>query len=488
MNNPFCFLFNRMLRTAWPARLLALCMVSLANPAHAQSVATANGPTSRPNILFVLVDDVRWDEMDYPFVQLPHITRLAREGARFQNAFVTTPLCSPSRASILTGQHARRHGIMDNTERSARSHELMTFLRLLHDAGYESAFIGKWHMGNDDKPRPGIDHWVSVRGQGSYFDPEFNVNGQRRKTTGYFTDILNGFALEFLRQPRTKPFVLYLSHKAVHPAEKSDRRGAEGVDGNFIPAERHRTLYANAPIPHRPNHGRPPVDKPALQQRVGNLPPLGPKTGTKDERVRNRLRMLAAVDEGLGEMLALLEARGQLDNTLVVFASDNGYFYGEHGLSFERRLAYEESIRIPLYMRWPALIRAGQAHDEFVLNVDLAPTFLEIGGVEVPPSMQGRSLVPLLRGDAPARSAWRTEFLIERWSDSTFPRVANMGYQAVRTDRWKFIRYTELQGMDELYDLKEDPYEMNNLASRPEAHDTLHLLQQKLERLVKEAE
>ena len=152
----------------------------------------------RPNIIFILMDDLRWDEMDYPFVNVPNIRRIAREGVRFRNAFVTTPLCSPSRASILTGQYAHKHGITDNTDRSPRSHELVTFPRLLHDAGYETAFIGKWHMGLDDNARPGIDHWVSVKGQGSYLDPEFNVNGKREKIPGYFTDILNQFALDYL--------------------------------------------------------------------------------------------------------------------------------------------------------------------------------------------------------------------------------------------------------------------------------------------------
>jgi hypothetical protein len=157
----------------------------------------------RPNIIFILADDLRWDETDYPFVKVPNIQRIAREGVRFENAFVTTPLCSPSRASFLTGQYAHKHGITDNVDRSPRSHELATFPRSLHNAGYETAFIGKWHMGLDDNARPGIDHWVSVKGQGGYLDPEFNVNGERKKIAGYFTDILNNFANQFLKQPHT---------------------------------------------------------------------------------------------------------------------------------------------------------------------------------------------------------------------------------------------------------------------------------------------
>ena len=198
--------------------------------------------TTRPNIIFILIDDLRWDEVDYPFVKIPNIQRIAREGVRFRNAFVTTPLCSPSRASYLTGQYAHKHGITDNTDHSPRSHELVTFPRLLHDAGYETAFLGKWHMGVDDNPRPGIDHWVSVKGQGSYLDPEFNVNGKRETKHGYFTDILNEYALDFLKQKHTKPFLLYVSHKAVHPelTQYADGSVSDPSGGKFIPAERHK--------------------------------------------------------------------------------------------------------------------------------------------------------------------------------------------------------------------------------------------------------
>src|SRR5262249_46783384 len=182
----------------------------------AVSVVPASAST-RPNIIFILMDDLRWDEMDYPFVKVPNIQRIAREGVKFSNAFVTTPLCSPSRASFLTGQYAHKHGIIDNTARDAQSHKLVTFPKLLHDAGYETAFIGKWHMGLDDTARPGIDYWVSVKGQGQYIDPEVNDNGTRRKVLGYVTDIFSAYSLEFLKRKHSKPFLLYVSHKAVHP-------------------------------------------------------------------------------------------------------------------------------------------------------------------------------------------------------------------------------------------------------------------------------
>ena len=321
--------FNRRLLVA------ALACAILPLSARAQSQAHVASPQSRPNIIFILMDDVRWDEVDYPFVKVPNIRRIASEGATFKNAFVTTPLCSPSRASFLTGQYAHKHGITDNTDRSPRSHELVTFPRLLHDAGYETAFIGKWHMGLDDNVRPGIDHWVRMKGQGNYLDPELNVNGERKKIPGYFTDILNQFAVDFLKQQHAKPFLLYVSHKAVHPEliQYADGSISDLGGGKFIPAERHKTLYANDAIPHRANYGKAPEGKPALLRKIDDLPPLGPNTVTDDETIRNRLRMLASADEGLGEIFAVLEAQKQLDNTLIIFTSDEGYFYGEHGLS-----------------------------------------------------------------------------------------------------------------------------------------------------------
>jgi N-acetylglucosamine-6-sulfatase len=439
----------------------------------------------RPNIIFILVDDLRWDEADYPFVKTPNIQRIAREGVRFSNAFTTTPLCSPSRASFLTGQYAHKHGIWDNTDRSPRSHELVTFPRLLHDAGYETAFIGKWHMGLDDTARPGIDHWVSVKGQGGYIDPEFNVNGKREKLTGYFTDVLNRFALDFLKQKHERPYLLYVSHKAVHPdlVQNADGSLSDPSAGKFIPAERYKQLYAGSTIPHRANYGKPAEGKPALLRPIAGVPPLGPKTVTDDETIRNRLRILASVDEGLGQILKTLEAQGNLDNTLIVFTSDEGYFYGEHGLSVERRLAYEESARIPLLMRWPKLIKAKSEIDSMVLSIDLAPTLLEIGGAPAAKEMHGRSLVPLLRGE---KVPWRHSVLMEHFSDGVFPRMSKMGYQCARTEQWKYIHYVDLEGMDELYDLRADPFEMKNLIGRPEARAALAEMKTELDRLLQE--
>jgi arylsulfatase A-like enzyme len=453
------------------------------------SLIGCRAPDERPNLLVVLVDDLRWDDVGaygHPFVSTPNIDRIAREGARFENAFATTPLCSPSRATILTGLYPHHHGIVDNTNRSARSHELLTFPRLLHEAGYETAFLGKWHMGNDETERPGFDTWVSMKGQGEAIDPVLYENGKSSKVEGYVTDILTERALEFLSRPRDKPFVLFLAEKALHPniVQNDDGSVVPIGEGGFIPAERHRDLYADAEIPRRPSYGVPPKGKPALERTIDGLPPLGPETVTDDKTIRDRLRMLAAVDEGLGRMLDRLEEMGKLENTVVVVTSDHGYFYGEHGLSEERRLAYEETIRIPLLVRYPREIATGTVVEPLSLTLDLAPTFLEMGGV-ASGKLDGKSLWPLLRGET-TDSDWRRSFLIEYYSDTVFPRVPNMGYRAIRTERYKLIHYLELEGMDELYDLEADPYEMENVIdSGSEAH---RAAREELTRLLEEAD
>jgi N-acetylglucosamine-6-sulfatase len=440
-----------------------------------------------PNIIFILIDDLRWDDLGiagHPFVKTPNIDRIGNEGALFRNAFITAPLCSPSRASFLTGQYPHTHGITDNIDRSAASHKLITFPLLLRQSGYTTAFIGKWHMGNDDSQRPGFDRWVSFKGQGSYLDPEINEDGKNVKPGGYITDLLSGYALEFIKRRHVKPYLVYLAHKAIHPEVMQHDDGSVNLAEaeQFIPAERHRSLFIGEEIPRRASAMQPPTGKPALERKIGDLPPLGANTATRDEAVLGRLRSLVAVEEGVGEILKALKETDQLDNTVIVFTSDNGYFYGEHGLSVERRLAYEESIRMPLLIRYPKAIKAGTVRDEFALNIDLAPTLLELAGVSAPTRMEGRSLVPLLKG---ANTEWRKSFLIEYYSDRVFPRIRQMGYKAVRNERWKYIHNFELEGMDELYDLKADAYEMKNIIHEPGAAKILEAMMREMERLLK---
>ena len=467
----------------WAAVFLIGAPISAQAEPHTSSALAAS---QRPSIVVVLVDDLRWDEMScagHPFVRTPHIDRIAHEGARFRNAFCNTPLCSPARASWLTGLYMHRHGIVDNTNRSKQSHRLATFPRDLHAAGYATAFIGKWHMGNDDTARPGFTYWACMKGQGSSFDPVLNINGHTVQQQGHVTDVLNHLAVTFLREHRDQPVCLYVSHKALHreSTQQDDGSVSDVSNYRFIPAPRHEKLYEHDAIPRRLNVLDDLTGKPALQRPVPGLPPLSRKTGTSDDQVRGRLRMLAGVDEGVGILLAELEKQQRLDNTLFVFTSDHGYFNGEHGLGYERRLAYEETIRVPLLIRYPKLVRPGILIDEFATSVDLAPTVLAAAGVDTGRPFDGRSLMPLLQGKAPRD--WPTSVLIEYSSDTVFPRIHKMGYQAVRTQRWKYIRYRELQGMDELYDLLHDPYEMQNLIKLPKAQSIVAELQAEMERL-----
>lgn len=436
----------------------------------------------RPNIIVVLVDDMRWDEFGaagHAYLRTPNIDRLAAEGVMFTNAFTTTPLCSPSRACFLTGQYAHVNGIIDNTARDTQSHALMTFPRALDSIGYETAFMGKWHMGNDDSRRPGWDHWVALKGQGEAIDPNLNIDGERRVVNGYVTDVLTDFAVQFLQRERTSPFLLYLSHKALHPnmMQANDGSVTSIGEGGFVAADRHKGMYGDKVFPRRPNAFVPPLDKPALNRKIGDLPPLGPETGTAESTIRDRAEMLMAVDESLGKLMDVLQEKGQLDNTIVVFTSDHGYWYGEHGLNEERRLAYEESIRIPLLIRYGRAVKAGTRKDEMVQSIDLAPTLLQWAGTVPGPFINGRSMVALLNGRV---DDWRTSILVEYYSDTVFPRIVNMGYKAVRNGRYKYIRYSELPGADELYDLETDPYELKNLAGDPAAAQTLEQMKAEL--------
>ncbi len=447
------------------------------------------GGAHRPNIVFILVDDLRWDDIavgGHPFVETPNVDRLAAEGTRFLNAFASTPLCSPSRASILTGQYVRTNGIVDNTARDSTSHRLPTFAIPLQAAGYRTAFFGKWHMGNDDSPRPGWSHWVAMRGQGEAVDPQLNVNGTRAVVPGYVTDVLTQQVVDFLRAPDDAPFMVFLAHKALHPniMQRDDgRRGemAAGQPEGFVPAPRHAGRYASAVVPRRENARRAPERKPALQRRIAGLPPLSPATGTSDRDIRARLEMLLGVDESLGRIVGTLDSLGALDNTIIVFTSDHGYFYGEHGLDQERRLAYEETARIPLIVRFPRVARAGATPAQLVQTIDFASTLLDLAGVPDTVRRQGVSLRPLLAGDSAA--GWRSSVFLEYYTDIVFPRTLTMGYDAVRTTRYKYIVYRELPGMEELYDLETDPFELDNLMGTPRGEAILPEVRAELERL-----
>ena len=440
-----------------PVCLIALLALLSGCGRTPQPASASSSAPRKPNIVFVLLDDVRYDDLvDHPFAELPNLRRVMREGASFTRFFTAAPLCSPSRAVFMTGQYPFRNGVIDNGERAELSHRLVTFPKLLHDAGYRTGFFGKWHMGHeDDTPRPGFDRWVSFVGQGVYFDPQLNIDGAVTTTRGYMTDILTAHAVSFIRDaPADRPFLAFIAQKAVHPEihPKQVR--------SFPAAPGDSGAYVRDSIHHGPAWRASLDGKPALQRPADTSDPRSPPGGLPDAYVRDRLRMLLAVDRSLGALLAALEAKGVLDETVVVVTSDQGFFYGEFGLAQERRLAYEPSTHIPLIVRYPGLVRAGSRPDALASNVDIAPTMLALGGAPAPASMDGRSLMSALRND-PAMI--RDELLIEYYSDREFARLTGMGYKAIRTARHKYIRYTEQVGMDELYDLQADPHELTNL-------------------------
>ncbi|MCC7328005.1 MAG: sulfatase-like hydrolase/transferase [Burkholderiales bacterium] len=466
-------------------------------------------PARKPNLLVILIDDLRYDEFGaggHPYMKTPNIDRLAHEGALFERAFHTTPICSPNRASIVTGQYASRHGIIDNVARDAMSHRLPNYHLELQRLGYETAHIGKWHMGNDGMPRPGYDYWISYDGHGKLMDPRLNHDGVHVQHNGYITDIMNGLAVDYLERKRTKPFSLFFAHKAVHPDAEQAADGTLRItaQGGYIVADRHRDLYRDAVFPRKPNmlsalevvrHKPAWAECLALRSGESSQQVLAALQSGTQEEIRLRARMMAAVDEGMGAIFDTLERQGELDNTFIVFLGDNGFFFGEHALLPERRFAYEEGIRSPFLVRYPSRVRAGTRLSDLVICQDIAPTMISLAGGKPGPQIQGRSLLPLFaRGAKPARTGsragWRKSFLIEYWAEQAMPWLVGMTYKAVRTDRWKYIHWINRGRaceLDELYDLEHDPYELDNLNRSRAAAPMRERLRRELGKLIVEA-
>ncbi len=444
------------------------------------------GNKKKRNIVLILIDDQRYDAMSalgHPFLETPALDRMMAEGAYLKYAFVTTSLCSPSRASILSSQYAHRHGVLDN--RTPLPADTPTFPALLQQNGYETAFVGKWHMGGaSDAPRPGFDHWVSFRGQGTYYDPVFNINGARATEEGYVTDLITDHSVRWLKRSHEKPFFLYMSHKAVHAM--------------FEPARRHRKKYSEVKIPHPPSMADTDENyrgKPGWVRRQRNSwhGVDGMYDGQIDFEifVRNYNRTMLAVDESIGTLFETLRELGRDRDTLVIFTSDNGFQFGEHGL-IDKRTMYEESMRVPMLVRCPEIIPAGRTLEQLALNIDIGPTILDTAGAAIPPTMQGRSFLPLVEGQS---TAWRDAILYEYFWERAYPQTPTV--IGVRTNRWKYMNYHGMWSLNELYDLENDPQEMNNLIARtntgrdytvdPAHEGILKQLQQKLRELAEQS-
>lgn len=447
----------------------------------------------RPNVVVILTDDQRWDALGvagHPHLKTPHIDRLAAEGVYFRNAFCTTSLCSPSRASILSGLYAHRHKVLDNfTEFPA---ELDSFPRRLQAAGYATAYLGKWHMGeNNDEKRPGFDYFVTHKGQGKYYDTEFNVDGQRRVVPGYYTQVVTDLALDWLKKPRTadQPFLLMVGHKAPHSFYTPEPKYAHTFDDVAIeyPASAFQLDDKPAWFQKRLDtwHG---IYGPLFDYRK-KFPDRRPEA-VKDfaAMTRGYWGTIQSVDDSVGRMVAALRESGELDRTLIVFLGDNGLLNGEHGM-VDKRTMHEPSIRVPLVVRYPGLTPIGRPRkiDEMVLHQDLAPSILDLCGLPPLANIDGRSWKPLVEGKA---TDWRTSWFYEYNYEKQFPYTPNV--RGVRTDRWKYIRYPHGDGgpdrhLAELYDLSADPQEARNLIKDARHRATIAELHAELERLQRAA-
>lgn len=455
---------------------------ALLGPLGATAAGVVSGrpgqtPTSsgkRRNIIYILTDDQRYDALGFmkaqPFLETPNMDRLAREGAHCRNTFVTTSLCSPSRASMLTGKYAFQHRIVDNN--TAIPKGTVFFPKYLQEAGYKTAFIGKWHMGNGgDEPQPGFDRWVSFKGQGTYLPSKngLNVDGKHVPQKGYITDELTDYAVDWIsQQSKDQPYFLYLSHKAVH--------------SEFIPAERHKGRYANAEfqipkslnVQDDPSSPRPMWVQNQRNSWHGTEFPYHNSHLSIADYYKRYAETLLAVDESLGRIFKVLEQRGELESTFIAFAGDNGFCFGEHGL-IDKRQAYEESMRIPLLVHCPELIKPGSVVNEMVANIDFMPTFLDAASVQPPLGLAGQSFLPLLEG---SRTSWRKELLYVYYWERNFPQTPTV--HAIRTDRYKYMHYYGIWDCDEFYDLQNDPLELKNLVYSPEHQGIVAELKQRL--------
>jgi len=476
----------------------------LSGSALGQSAEAAQ-QAKRPNIIFIFTDDHGSQAISAYGSQInetPNIDRIAESGMLFENCFVTNSICAPSRAVILTGKHSHINGQTTNAHRFDGSQT--TFPKLLREGGYETAMIGKWHLKSDPT---GFDYWDVLIGQGPYYNPTMIRNGERVKRTGYTTDIITDLALDWLEDGRDpeKPFLLMCQHKAPHR--------------NWQPAPRHLHLYDDVEIPEPPTlvddwSGKgtaaaqqemtiadhmfpsdlklqPPRNLNEEQLEQWNAA-YGPKNEAFREAdlqgkdlvrwkyqryVKDYLRCVKAVDENIGRMLDWLDESGLAENTIVIYSSDQGWFLGEHGW-YDKRWMYEESLRMPLIVRWPSVTPPGSRSEALVQNLDFAPTFLDIAGVSVPDAMQGRSLVPLLDGTTP--DDWRDSLYYHYYE---YPAVHSVRrHYGVRTKRYKLIHFYHL-GEWELYDLQKDPDEVNNVYGDPEYAEVTQRLKAELERL-----
>jgi len=436
---------------------------------------------TRPNILFIMADDHASHAISCYGSRInstPNIDRIGKGGMRFDNCFCTNSICAPSRAVILTGKYSHLNGVRTNSEKFDGSQQ--TFPKLLQKAGYQTAMIGKWHLKSEPT---GFDYWNILPGQGLYHNPRMINMGKREKHRGYVTDIITDLCLEWLKQRENdKPFLLMYHHKAPH------RR--------WEPDDKHMHMYEDIEIPQpetfnddyrtRSDAARQQemtVEKHLTESDVKGKPPEG-LTGADlknwyyQRYIKDYLRCIASIDDNVGRVLDYLDESGLSRNTIVVYTSDQGFYLGDHGW-FDKRFMYEQSLRMPLLVRYPKVIEAGTVNSDIVLNLDFAETFLDYGGVPIPKDMQGRSLRPLFEGRTP--SDWRTSMYYHYYE---YPAVHSVKrHYGIRTKRYKLIHFYYDIDAWELFDLAEDPLELNNVYDDPSYKDIVAELKAELAQL-----
>jgi len=444
--------------------------------------ASATAAPSRPNILYIMSDDHAAHAISAygsKINQTPNLDRIARDGVRFDRVFCVNSICTPSRACILTGKYSHLNGVpvfnrFDGSQPTAAKY--------LQAAGYHTGMIGKWHLGSDPT---GFDYWRILPGQGVYHNPVFIGPAGRTNFTGYVTDITADLAMDFIRnRPQDKPFFLMCHNKAPHRP--------------WDPDEKHKAMFADKQIPEpttlRDDHaGRTDALRECKQKILENIMPRDtkgpPPAGLAGDALlkwkyqrymQDYLACVQSVDDNVGRLLDFLDKSGLAENTVVIYTSDQGFFLGDHGL-YDKRFMYEESIKMPFLVRWPGVAKAGSVQAAMGINVDFAPTFLEIAGLPVPADMQGRSLVSLMKGERPAD--WRTSWYYRYYHD---PGDHNTrAHYGVRTDTHKLIYFWK-KDQWECYDLVKDPDELHNLYNDPAAADTVAKLKAEMFRLKKE--
>lgn len=486
-----------------------VCLLSLFGFSNLCVLAADKTP---PNVLFIFSDDLAWQAISSygdkrKLLETPNIDRIGREGMRFDRCLVTNSICGPSRATILTGKYSHLNGFYNNTN-SKFDGSQQTFPKLMQSAGYSTAIIGKWHLMSDPT---GFDYWHILPGQGIYYNPPMNNMGKQVKHSGYTTDVITDLSIEWLKnRDKSKPFVLMSQHKAPHrewsPALRhlgwdNDRQFAEPETLFDDYAGRSKAVSDHDMGLDRTFNDLDAKFKPApgltdeqlkvwneyYQPRNEAFRKANP-TGKDLVRWRyNRymhdyLGCVKGVDENVGRLLKFLDDEGLADNTVIVFSSDQGFFLGEHGW-FDKRWIFEESARTPLLIRWPGVTKPGSVNGNIVSLLDFAETFLDIAGQKIPADMQGRSLVPLCKGDTPAD--WRKSLYYHYYEYPAPHRVRP--HYGVITDRYKLVHYYKPDVDDwELLDRQADPLEVKNFYKEPAYAQAVKDLHAEVERLRKE--